>query len=201
MRRLIFAFTTAVIALASPHAASAFASASASESGPPDISPLCRPYLDEPRDAISVIFRWDQRLSFASCLRATTRPVPAVERGDVDALPALITRLEQAFATPISIYRDAMSFGPPEIRIQGAYGLASTYLEIAIRARSALDPTDERGRFALEPLLQPTLRSAIAAFDEVAFLAEDHPKAARANAVVDFSVRNARVQVRLLRGK
>lgn len=145
------------------------------------------------------MFRWDQRLSLATCLRATTPTTRPIESGDVRSLPFLVTHLEQSFAAPIAIYRDAMAFGPPEIKILGAYGLAATYLEIAIRARSALAPDDARGRFAFEPLLEPTLRCAKAAYDEVGFLAEDYPKAAKANAVVDFAIRNARIQGGLLR--
>jgi hypothetical protein len=199
MRRLIFALTTAALVAAAPTDAYAGSEVTRDDPVTTPISPLCRPFLREPRDAISVIFRWDQRLSFASCVRATTPITRPFESGDLQSLPLLVTHLEGSFATPIAIYRDAMAFGPPEVKILGAYGLASTYLEIAIRARSALAPDDTRGRFALEPLLEPTLRNAKAAFDEVGFLADDFPKAAKANAVVDFAIRHARTQARLLR--
>jgi hypothetical protein len=198
VRRLIFAITTALIAAAPTDATAGTGERTRDVPLMTTTPPACRAFLREPRDAISVIFRWDQRLSFASCLRATTTVAP-IEPGDLQALPRLIAHLEDSFARSIAIYRDAMSFGPPEIRIQAAYGLATTYLDIAIRARLALTPDDARGRFALEPLLEPTFRSAIAAYDEVGFLADDFPKAARANAVTAYAVTHARFQARLLR--
>src|SRR5207248_2192490 len=152
----------------------------------PAIDPSCERYLVEPRDAISVSFRWDQRLSFAACRQAVA--VAPIERGDVRALPGLVAQLEDAFAPSIAIYRDAMSLGPPELRVQGAYGLGSTYMAIVVRARAAILPDDERSRGALEPLLARDLRAAIAAFDEVGYLADDYPNAAGANSVVKLAV-------------
>ena len=160
-------------------------------------SSSCDQFVGEPRDAISVLFRWDQQLSLAAC--RTTISVPRIEHGDVRALPGLVSHLEHALAGSISIDRDAMSFAPPEARIVAAYGLASTYLEIVVRARSALAPDDERTRCALDPLLENDLRAALAGFDEVGFLAEDYPAAAHANTVVELAVKNAAAQARLLR--
>ena len=48
----------------------------------------------------------------------------------------------------------------------------------------AIEPDDERSRRALEPLLARDLHAAIAAFDEVGFLADDNPSADGASSVV-----------------
>jgi hypothetical protein len=148
----------------------------------PPIALACQRFLHEPRSAISVVFRWDQRLSFASCRQSGV--VQRIERGDVGALPRLIARLERDVAPSITVYSDAMSFAPPELKIVGAYWLGATYLAIVVRAREAIEPDDSVSRRALEPLLAADLRAAMAAFDEVGFLAEDNPRAAAANPVV-----------------
>ena len=150
----------------------------------------CQPYVGEPRDAISVAFRWDQQFSLAACRAAVG--IALIERGDVDAIPRLVAYLEGAFAPSIAVYRDAMSFGPPELKILGAYHLGTTYVAILVRARTAVAPDDERSRQVLERLLAADLRAAIAAFDEVGFLADDYPNAAGAGSVVKIAIRNAR---------
>ena len=68
--------------------------------------PSCEQFIGEPRDAISVVFRWDQQLSLAAC-RATIT-VPRIEPGDVGAVSGLVSHLERALALSISLDRDAM---------------------------------------------------------------------------------------------
>ncbi|HTR54141.1 MAG TPA: hypothetical protein VMJ10_25790 [Kofleriaceae bacterium] len=200
MTRIEFAATLAiVVSIASPAVAGTLATGHDRDRDVRARPPSCEQFVGEPRDAISVMFRWDQQLSLAAC--EATIEVPRIEPGDVRALPGLVSHLERTLAASISLYRDAMSFAPPEARILAAYGLASVHLEIVVRARAALAPDDTRSRCALEPLLDDDLRAATAAFDEVGFLAEDFPKAAHANEVVEFAVASAAGQARLLRNR
>jgi hypothetical protein len=159
----------------------------------------CRQFIGEPRDAISVAFRWQQRLSLAACREEVT--VARIPKGDGRAIRALVAQLEHGFAASIAIYDDAMATGPAYVRILGAYGLGMAYLAIIVRARAALEPEDVVGRRALERLLDRDERAARAAFDEVGFLADDYPKATHDNPVVELAVRNARTEAERLRGE
>lgn len=198
MKRHTLAFTTMLAAAltSSPRGAASVGSRPARErlSSP---EPACQAYVGEPRDATSVAFRWDQQLSLAAC-RVAVHIAP-IERGDVGALPGLVATLEAAFAPSIAIYRDAMSLGPPDVKILGAYHLGATYLAIVVRARNAIAPDDERSRQALDRLLALDLRAALAAFDEVGFLAEDDTRAARSSSIVKLAIVNARTSSEQLR--
>lgn len=191
MKRQTIAFTTVLAAtLAIGSRGTASVGTRSTHERQPSIDTACERYLVEPRDAISIAFRWDQRLSFAMCRESVV--VAPIERGDVRALPGMVVQLEDAFAPSIEIFRDVMSLGPPEFKILGAYGLGTTYMAIAVRARAVIEPDDERSRHALEPLLAPDLRAAFAAFDEVGYLAADYPNAAGANSIVKLAIANAR---------
>lgn len=175
-------------------------------------SAACEPFRSVPKDSRSELLRWDQKLSMAACRQALVyMPV-----SDPEGLRPMVAAIEHALAPSIAIYRDAMANGPAEIKIVAAYGLGMTYVNIAVRARGAIRAAGasyggvgyggaayfhelKRMHDALEPLLAQDLRSAIAAFDEVAMLADDYPEAAKANDVVVHAIANARAESELLR--
>ncbi|MGE5183097.1 MAG: hypothetical protein ACM31C_13595 [Acidobacteriota bacterium] len=175
------------------------------------ISPECRQFLYVPVDATSVELRWSQRLSLAAC-RDQVAILPVSE---YEGLQPLVTSLDNHAAPSIAIYRDAGSNGPTRIRILATYALGMTYLDTAVRARSAVRPGAQFGgptygnaayyeelnklHAALEPLLARDLRAASAAFEEVGFLAEDYPIPAMSSSLMRSVVRNARTQAQLLR--
>lgn len=177
------------------------------EPQPPD---ACRAFASVPADSTSTSLRWAQQLSRAAC----RDKIPLLQVSDAEAFPSLVASLENHAAPSIELYRDAGTRGSAAMRIVATYHLGLTYLDIAVRARSAIrvDASyggasygntayyDELHRLhaALEPLLANDLRAARAAFDEVGFLAEDYPIPAHANDVVVKAVDNAEVLSRAL---
>ncbi len=175
------------------------------------VSQECRQFLYLPVDSTSAELHWSQRLSLAAC-RDQIAILPVSE---YEGLQALVTTLDNHAAPSIAIYRDAGSNGPTRIRILATYALGMTYLDTAVRARSAVHPGAQFGgptygnaayyeelkklHAALEPLLASDLRAASAAFDEVGFLAEDYAIPAMSNSLIRNVVRNARAEAQLLR--
>lgn len=169
----------------------------------------CQQFLSVPADAKSELLPWQQRLSLAACRQEVT--LPAVT--SPQQVGALVASLESAAKPSIEMYRDAIANGPDQIRILGAYGMGMTYQNIMVRARRAIADNSMGGttygttafqrtqtlRLALEPLLLPDREGALAAYDEVARLADQSPKAATANSVVIYAVKDAANQARLLR--
>lgn len=170
----------------------------------------CQQFLAIPADSTSELLPWARRLSIAACRQS----ISVATVSDAEQFPALVSRFDQAMAPSIEIYRDAMARGPTEIKILAAFGLGMTNLNIIVRARSAVRVPD--GAFggaaygtsyielsrklheALEPLLVKNRTAALAAFQEVARLAELDSAAARANQVMPVVIDIARTQAALL---
>lgn len=175
---------------------------------PDSIPAVCRRFLEVPADSRSETLPWQQRLSLAACRQSIALdPVT-----DMDDLRSALAKLDGAMAPSIAIYRDAMARAPNHLRIMAAYGLGMTHINTMVRARSLIRGGSYGGatygaqvdgpqalRAALEPLLVTRRDAALAAFDEVARLAERDPAAARANQVVVYAVQDARRTVSLLR--
>jgi hypothetical protein len=161
--------------------------------------PECALYASVPRDSISQLMLWDQLLSTAACRQ--TLVVATVD--NADQLPALVAGLDTAIAPALAIYREAMSFAPPTLRIVAAYQMGLAYTNILVRARAALATTGNAPalREALEPLLDHDRRAAIAAFDEASFLADDYPWAERSDSVVKTAVTSSRDVAETLLGE
>lgn len=169
---------------------------------------VCNRFLEIPADGKSETLPWQQRLSLAACRQSIAQdPVT-----DMTGLRSALASLDRAMAPSIAIYRDAMAHAPNYLRIMGAYGLGMTYINTMVRARSLIRGGSYGGatygaqvdgpqalRAALEPLLVAKRDAALAAFDEVARLAETDPAAARANQVVAYAVQDARRTVSRLR--
>jgi hypothetical protein len=142
----------------------------------------CGMFRGVPKDATSAKLVWDQQLSLAACATA----VDVAPVSDPAQLPAMVAQLEDAYSGAIDAARDAQSLAPPQLRIVGAFALASAHLAIVVRARAAIEiPRDAPDYLArlhamhrvLEPLLASDLRAARASFDEVGYLGEDYPQA------------------------
>lgn len=171
----------------------------------------CEQFLAIPADSTSELLPWARRLSIAACRQSISlTPV-----SDVEQFPALVASLNQAMASSIEIYRDAMARGPNEIKILAAFGLGMTNVNIIVRARSAVRVPDgafggaaygsayielsQKLHRALEQQLVKNRDAAVAAFHEVARLAELDPAAARANQVMPMVIDIAQNQAALLR--
>lgn len=171
----------------------------------------CQQFLAIPADSTSELLPWAQRLSVAACRQS----IALTPVSDPEQFPALVSRLDQAMAPSIEIYRDAMARGPTEIKILAAFGLGMTNLNIIVRARSAVRVRDgafggaaygtayiefsQKLHRALEQLLVKNRTAALTAFHEVARLAESDPIAARANQVMPIVIETAESQAALLR--
>jgi hypothetical protein len=171
----------------------------------------CQQFLAIPADSTSELLPWAQRLSIAAC-RQSISLAPVT---DAEQFPALVASLDQAMAPSIEIYRDAMARGPTEIKILAAFGLGMTNRNIIVRARGAVRVPD--GAFggaaygtayielsrklhrALEQVLVKNRNAALAAFQEVARLAQLDPGAARANQVMPVVIDIAQTEAALLR--
>ena len=176
---------------------------------PDDVPPLCRMFLELPASSRSEVLPWQQRLSLAAC-RQTIALDPVT---DMNGLRAALARLDRVMAPSIAIYRDAVARAPTnQLRMMAAYALGMTYVNTMVRARSLIRGGSFGGatygaqlqgpdalRASLEPLLVSRRDAALAAFDEVARLAETDPAAARANRVVIYVVEDARRKVDQLR--
>lgn len=164
----------------------------------------------------SPLYPWMQRLSFAACRQAITLPTVT----DAEQLAPMVASLEHAMAPSIAIYEDAVAHAPPnQIRILAAYGLGRTYVDMIVRARTAIHGADESMlvyggisyggtaylnrslalHYALEPLLKAEHDGALAAYREVARLADEDPAAARANAIMPIAIGRARLESMILR--
>lgn len=188
--------------------------AGASRLGPPLEAGLvpatCQKFLDVPADARTDDIAWQQRVSLAACRQSISLAPVA----DAPGLLAALDHLDRAMAPSIAIYRDAMARAPDPIRIQAAYGLGLTYIDTMVRARDLIRSRAAYGgatyggawldrpallRAMLEPLLVAKREAALAAFDEVARIAEIDPAAARANPAVVYAIADARAKTWLLR--
>ena len=171
----------------------------------------CQQFLAIPADSTSELLPWARRLSIAACRQSISlAPV-----SDAEQFPALVARLEQAMAPSIEIYRDAMARGPNEIKILAAFGLGMTNRNVIVRARSAVRVPDgafggatygtayielsQKLHRALEQLLVKNRDAALAAFHEVARLADLDPIAARASQVMPVVIDIAQTEAALLR--
>lgn len=174
----------------------------------------CRAYqhIGETNNAL---YPWMQRMSLAACRQEIT--LTAVRR--VDEMVVMISTLRAAMAPSIAIYKDAMARGPNEVKILAAYGLGRTYVDMIVRARTAIHGVDQSMlayggngyggtaflnrslalHYALEPMLKAEHDGALEAFRQVAQLAEDDPAAARANAIMPIAITTARVESMILR--
>lgn len=171
----------------------------------------CQQFLAIPADSTSELLPWARRLSIAACRQS----IALAPVSDPEQFPALVSRLRDAMAPSIEIYRDALARGPTEIKILAAFGLGMTHVNIIVRARGAVRVPD--GAFGgaaygtayielsqklhreLELLLVTHRNAALAAFHEMARLVDADPAAARANQVMPVVIDIARTQVALLR--
>jgi len=178
------------------------------------VSPACKAFLELPAGSTSELLPWDQRLSLAGC-----RPLVApMAVSDPDQFPAMVAGLEGSVAPQIAIYRDAIAHGPNQIKLVAGYGLGMTYVNVMVRARRSVKVADDGGKYGgttygslryldrlgslhrtLEPMLAADRDAALAAFDNVAHLADQDPVAVSANDVVRGAVAGSRTQAELLR--
>lgn len=174
-------------------------------------SPACAQFRALPADSRSEILPWQHKLSMAACQQA----VLVMPVGTAEGVRTMVTDLERAYAPSIAVYRDAKLKGPPQIKLLAAYGLGMSYVDIAVRARSAIRVAApayggvgyggaayfqelRRMHELLEPLIAGDLASARAAFQEVGQLASENPAVARSNDVVRNAILNARAGVELI---
>lgn len=173
----------------------------------------CGLFARIPVDSTSELLPWAQLLSMAACRQS----IALAPVSDPEQFRSMITRLEQAMAPSIAMYRDAMAHGPMQIKILAAYGLGMTNVNIIVRARSAVRIVRDtsfggatyggvtyverswRLHQALEVLLVRERDAALAAFHEVARLAHEDPRAAQANQVMPLVITHAQTQAALLR--
>jgi hypothetical protein len=186
----------------------------ASESGA--LPAQCVQFLHIARDTRSEIYPWLQRLSVAACRQEISLPKVT----QPSQLAPMVESLRTAMAPSIATYKDALARGPnDQIKILAAYGLGRTYTDMIVRARTRIAAYDQiPGEFggvgygagsylnrslalhlALEPMMQPEHDGAMAAFAEVARLAEADPIAARTNAVMPVVIASARLESQTLR--
>jgi len=162
----------------------------------------CRQFLALLPGSTSENLPWYQRLSIAACRqRVEVSPVTTPQQ-----LGPMVAQIENAMAPSIAIYQDAAARGKHEIRIVSEYWLGMTYLNIAVRARRAVDAGASVGgatyggwsdgamglHRALEPLIARDLDNALAAFREVDMRAAGDPHAATSDQVVRRDVEQAR---------
>jgi hypothetical protein len=178
---------------------------------PMDTSTLpddCRAFLAVIPDLRSDLVPWYQKLSVAACRqRMETTPATTPQQ-----LGPLVKGLESQMAPSIAIYTDAAARGPAQIPIVSQYWIGMTYLNIAVRARRAVDAGASVGgatyggwsdgamglHRALEPLIARDLQNAVVAFHQVEKLAAADPAAACADPVVSQNVEQARVMLKML---
>jgi len=165
----------------------------------------CRQFLAMQPGSTSEMLPWYQRLSIAACRqRAEVAPVTTPQQ-----LGPMVAALEAAAAPSIAIYQDGATRGKHEIRLLSEYWLGMTYLNIAVRARRAVDAGASVGgatyggwsdgamglHRALEPLIARDLQQALIAFREVDLRAAGDPHAATSDEVVTKDVAQARAFV------
>jgi hypothetical protein len=168
----------------------------------------CRQFLAMIPDSRSDLLPWYQKLSVAACRqRVETTPVTTPQQ-----LGPLVKGLEGQMGPSIAIYSDAATRGPQQIPILSQYWLGMTYLNVAVRARRAVDAGASVGgatyggwsdgamglHRALEPLIARDLQNALVAFREVDRLATANPQAACADQVVSTAVEHARAMLAML---
>ncbi len=146
----------------------------------------CRQFLVVPADAKTDRMAWQQRLSLAACEDAGA-PISAVT-AEPQLQPA-VDALHRAAQPSIALLEDAIARAPNPIKIRASAELGMIYLNIMVRARSAIyAPPDLLTNAAdmttylalhdaLEPLLVTYQHQALAAFDQVATLAAREPNA------------------------
>jgi len=175
-----------------------------------DTSPLpseCKVFLEVPPDSTSELLPWAQRLSLAACREGAIEVGPVT---DPDKLRDTVAALDRAIEPATAIYRDAIANGPAQIRMLAGYGLGMAYVNVAVRARSAIpggifnsgdaaaiDRFDTLHR-TLEPLLVRDRDRAIAALSNTVALADADPADASANGVMTWVVASARAELALL---
>lgn len=128
---------------------------------------------------------WNQLLSFAGCVQDAT----IAQISDRAQLRPAVDRLRDALAPALSLYLEAIEYGPPGIRLRAAYAAGSANIALVIRLRSSLVAPDWSDGAAvaryralhdeLEPLLVRARRTAWVAFMVVDRLATQDPSAAR----------------------
>ncbi len=162
----------------------------------------CRQFLQLLPDSRSEMLPWYQRLSIAACRqRVEVSPVTTPQQ-----LGPMVAAIENAMAPSIAIYNDGATRGKHEIRLLSEYWLGMTYLNIAVRARRAVDAGASVGgatyggwsdgamglHRALEPLIARDLENAMTAFRNVDQWAAGDPHAATSDQVVSRDVQQAR---------
>ena len=135
--------------------------------------------------------RWDQRLSFAACLR-TARPARVT---DPEQLRGYVAHLAASVDQPVEIYRDAIARGPLEVRLLAAYQLGETYLDLVVRARSSVPPELIRD---LDPLLVGFERQAAAGFTSAWAIGNEIPSGVPADEVVRNIIADTRTALETL---
>jgi len=168
----------------------------------------CRQFLQLLPDSRSEMLPWYQRLSIAACRqRAEISPVTTPQQ-----LGPMVAAIENGMAPSIAIYTDAATRGNHQIGILSEYWLGMTYLNIAVRARRAVDAGSSVGgatyggwsdgamglHRALEPLIARDLQNALVAFREVDRRANADPAAACADQVITRDVQQARAFLAML---
>lgn len=168
----------------------------------------CRQFLTLASDARSDLLPWYQRLSIAACRqRLDVSPVTTPQQ-----LGPMVQAIENSMAPSIAIYSDAAARGTRQVPILAEYWLGMTYLNIAVRARRAVDAGRSVGgatyggwsdgamgmHRALEPLIARDLQNALAAFREVDRRANADPQSACADQVITRDVAEARAFLGML---
>lgn len=162
----------------------------------------CRQFLALQPDSTSQLLPWYQRLSIAACRqRIEMSPVTTPQQ-----LGPMVQALENAAGPSLAIYSDAAARGPQQVPMLAQYWMGMTYLNIAVRARRAVDAGSSVGgatyggwsdgamglHRALEPLIARDLQNALTAFREVDRLANANPQLACADQVITRDVTEAR---------
>jgi hypothetical protein len=171
----------------------------------------CRQFLQLGADVRSDLLPWYQRLSVAACRqRVEVTPVTTPQQ-----LGPMVASIESSMAPSLAIYNDAAQRGNHQIGILSEYWLGMTYLNIAVRARRAVDAGASVGgatyggwtdgamglHRALEPLIARDLQNALTAFREVDRRATADAAAACADPVIQRDVAQARAFLGMLPGE
>lgn len=168
----------------------------------------CRQFLQLASDTRSDLVPWYQRLSVAACRqRLDVSPVTTPQQ-----LGPMVAAIESSMGPSLAIYSDAATRGGPQIGILSEYWIGMTYLNIAVRARRAVDAGATVGgatyggfsdgamglHRSLEPLIARDLQNAYVAFREVDRRASANPAAACADQVISRNVEQARAFLAML---
>jgi hypothetical protein len=129
---------------------------------------------------------WNQLLSFAGCVQ-DARIAQIADRAQ---LQPVVDQLHDALAPSITLYLEAIEYGPPGIRLRAAYAAGMANIALVTRLRSSLVAPADRSDGAavaryralhdeIEPLLLRARRTAWVAFAAVDRLAAQDPAVAR----------------------